>query len=168
MVVAEADEIRGPERAEIPDVAPNADVVAEEKHRAAAKVPRGFAVVEVQHVTESVDLGTHDAKARQGVRAKANNFLTAYRNAQQQVAGRGEHAAAADIGLAIEVGAVCDVRLHPENSCAHESEADTPVETLRVDRIRDRLARIAAEVHAQKRNDHAVGTRCRWGQNPEQ
>jgi len=110
-------------------------VVSEEEHCATAKVPRDFAVVEVQYVTERVDLGADYPDARQGIRTEANAFLSADWNAKEQVAGRGQHAAAADICLAVEIGTMCDIRLESDDAGAHEGEACAPVQALGIDRI---------------------------------
>src|SRR6476646_1658441 len=108
MVAAEADEIGGAERAEVADVATDADVVSKEEHGAAAKVPRGFAVVEVQHVRQRIDLRSDHADTRERIRSKTDALLSTDWNAEEQVAGCGEHAAVADVGLAVEVRTACD------------------------------------------------------------
>src|SRR4030095_11568854 len=110
MVLADADEIGGTERAEIPDVATEADVVSEEEHRTAATVQRPIALVQAQHIAARVELGAHDADARQRIRTKADTALTTDGHAKQQVARRGKNAAAANVGLAVEVRAPCNIR----------------------------------------------------------
>src|SRR4030095_2580234 len=155
----DVDKVHGAERAKVPKVATHADVSPEEEHHATANVPCGFAVVEAQDIAERVDLGANHADAHQRRGTSADALLAAERNADQQIARRGQNAAATEVGLTEEVWTACDIRLETENPSAHIGQAHTPVEALRADRIRKLVPRLAAEVGANERDDHAIGSR---------
>ena len=112
---------------------------SEEEHQAAAKVPREFAIVEAGDIPKRVDLRTKHAEPYQGIRTNADACLTADWNANEQIARRGQNAAAADVGLAKEVGTVSEISLDAEDASAHVGQAETPVDALRIDRVRNLL-----------------------------
>src|SRR4029079_594416 len=80
-------------------------------------------------------------------------------NADEQIPGRGEDAAAADIGATVEVRRSREVCFDPEDPRTHEPETGAPIEPLRVNAVRELLPRIATKVHPPKRNDPAVSVR---------
>src|SRR6185295_3609535 len=127
---------------------PHADVVAEEEHRAAAKVPRRFTVVETEHVGERIDLRANHAETRESIWTKSDPSLATDGYANQQIARRRQDAAPAHVGLAVKVRAMRDVRFEAEHTSTHVSEGHAPIEALRIDRICKWLPRVAAEIYA--------------------
>ena len=90
-------------RPEVAKLGTKSDVGPEEEHRAAAKVPGEIVLVTAQGVSERVDPGSNHPETYQSVRAKSDAVLPDDRNAEQQIASRGQNAAAAEVGLAEEV-----------------------------------------------------------------
>ena len=156
------------ERAEVAKVGTQAHMRPEEEHRAAAKVPAQVVDVAAECVAERVDLGSNQPEADQGVGAKSDAMLPADRNADQQIASRGQDAAAAEVGPAEEIRAMRDIRLEAEHAIAHVGEAASPRDALGVDGRRELTARPAAEVHADERDEQPVGVRDRGYRDSDQ
>src|SRR4051794_34408735 len=109
------------ERAEVAQVGTQSDMRPEEEHRAATEVPAQVVDVTAECVPQRVDLGSNQPKADQGVGAKSYAMLPTDGNADQQIASRGQDAAAAEVGPAEEIRAVRDIRLEAEHAIAHVS-----------------------------------------------
>src|SRR4051812_19936681 len=132
--VDRVDQVERAERAEVAQVEPQADMRPEEEHGAATKVPRRLGFVDAREVRQCVNFRAHHAESRERIRPKADARLAADWNPDQQIAGRRQHAAAAEVRPAVEIRTVCDVPLEADNPSAHEGETGTPVEPLRIHR----------------------------------
>ena len=89
------------------------------------------------------------AGADDAVRTDAEALLAAEGNSENQVARRGERVAAANVGLAVEIRAESEVPLEAEDTASHEGNTCAPVELTGVERFRELLAGIAAEIYAK-------------------
>src|SRR6478736_4957436 len=131
----EAEDLEVVEGAEVTDVAAQADFRAEEQHHAAARAPGEVGVADIDAAAAEVGVGVEHAGAEHSVRTDAESFLAAERNAEQHAPRRGDRAAAADIGLAVEVRAVAEIALEAEHAAAHPAEAGAEVELTGVERV---------------------------------
>src|SRR5688572_2415567 len=130
----------------------------EEHQHAATEVPSDLVLVEVApRRLECLTLCVNDPDANDAVGANTKPLLPPERDAQHHIAERGEYVAAAEIGLAKEIGTVSEVSFDPDDAAAHPREAGAPVEAACVNCVAELTVGLAAEVPADERNEEPVG-----------
>ena len=152
----DAEDLQIVERLEVADVETDTGAGPEEQQNAAAGAPRQIVLVDLGDAGTEVRLRFEHARSDECVRTDAEALLATEGNPEDQIARRRERAAAAQLGLAVEVWTETDVALEAEDATAHEENARAPVELLGVERFREFLAGIAAEIHTEERNEQCV------------